>query len=210
MTRPIKHLLGQPLLVDGILQRYSEKTGYNARTYCLTDVRLTDYPTGKKLLAPILQHCWIWADSDDIEYIEILESMLGTGLDIGDKVLFAGYPSEYTRADGSIDYNLNLSSELSGYKQMPIRRGRFKRGLQNVISESSLENYRLLIVLRERLARKRIDWRHYSYSAKMMRADVLGAISRIRSLLLAAGYSLDFLNSVDSGLNEIISPKLRA
>ena len=210
MPRPIEHLLGQPLLADGILQRYSDKTEHNARAYCITKVRLTDYPTGKILLAPVLQHCWVWAKEEDIGYIETLESMLGCGLNIGDKVLFAGYPSEYTRADGSLDFRLNLRSEISGYKQMRVRRGKFRRGLQNVVAEADLDNYRLLIALRERLDRRRVDWRNSSYSAKMMRADVLGAISDIRRRLVGEGYSLDFLDKVDAGLNEIISPKLRA
>lgn len=107
MTRSsITHLDLDAVLVNAWLYNWEVQPNGDV-VVLLKSVNLFDYETGKKLLAPTLDHCWLWiAENHWWQHLWEVAATTGEKLVVHDKVWLCCTFGHYRRSDGSSGWRI--------------------------------------------------------------------------------------------------------
>jgi hypothetical protein len=188
--RPIAHLENQHVFAKGIVDTWRHEVEDVA--ILIKHITLTDYDTDKIVLAPILDHCWIWAQDIawEVQYDEHLTYKDHfTRLD---EIHWVCRVEGYTRANGTRDYGLRLVSwfPVSTAQRAELRRNNarqareYKRGKLNPRGKfANIENLCCQVFSLTLLDLKMEDWRCYSNSLRNARSQIKQNIAHIKAYL---------------------------
>jgi hypothetical protein len=105
--RPIAHLENHHVFAKGVLKTWQRPANGHVAVL-LTHVLLTDYDTDKKVLAPVLDHCWIWPHDTAWETMNDCHTTFKNQFTLLDEVHCVCRVEGYRRRNGTCDYGLRL------------------------------------------------------------------------------------------------------